>query len=429
MRRQSGFVVLAALAGTALAACVDDSPNAQTTSTIGLTAPQTTVGVVDDGVLRIGVLLPQTGAGASFGEPLFQAVEFAVDEINQAGGVNGRPVELAVADEGDDITTASKGAGELVDANVDVVIGPASSRNALNVLETFVNLGIATCSPTATAIRLTNFPDNQSFIRTIPSDALQAVAISDLIEDAGVSSAAILAPADDFGRPYADAVAQALRRRGITVTASVLVDNDMTASDAVADALATGPAAIAVVGNGVIGPQLLSALDEKAPEHTRVVVNDAVRRMGVIDASTPLPRRINVSGTSPQASASSDAPWFTEAFATYRGVDPATASSAFAANAYDCVSLVTLAAQAAKMNTAAGVVATVGEVSQSGSVCRNFITCSLFLEQNLNIDLNGASGPIDLDGNGDVAIGLFEQFRFDETGRDITVGDLEVTAS
>src|SRR5918999_676216 len=47
---------------------------------------------------RIGALQPLSGAAASGGKTALVGTQMAVDRVNAAGGVNGRPVELVIAD-------------------------------------------------------------------------------------------------------------------------------------------------------------------------------------------------------------------------------------------------------------------------------------------------------------------------------------------
>src|SRR5499426_2214590 len=49
--------------------------------------------------LKIGTLQPLSGAAAAGGKTSLVGVQMAVDRINKAGGVNGRPIELVVADD------------------------------------------------------------------------------------------------------------------------------------------------------------------------------------------------------------------------------------------------------------------------------------------------------------------------------------------
>ena len=49
--------------------------------------------------LKIGTLQPLSGAAAAGGKTALIGVRMAVDRINKAGGVNGRPIELVIADD------------------------------------------------------------------------------------------------------------------------------------------------------------------------------------------------------------------------------------------------------------------------------------------------------------------------------------------
>ena len=92
-----------------------------------------------------------------------------------SSGVLGKDVVLEIVDEG-----GGTGPDELLASGVDAIVGPASSRVALAQLSSIVQpeTGVVTCSPTATALALDDFPDNGFFFRTAPSDSLQMAAIA-----------------------------------------------------------------------------------------------------------------------------------------------------------------------------------------------------------------------------------------------------------
>ena len=119
---------------------------------------------------------------------MIAAVEAAIQTINRGGGVLGRAVEHEVVDEG-----AGTGPDELLAADVDAIIGPASSNVALSQLSTIVQPGngVVTCSPMATALALDDFPDNGLFFRTAPSDSLQMAAIARQARITGVTSGCV----------------------------------------------------------------------------------------------------------------------------------------------------------------------------------------------------------------------------------------------
>ena len=112
-----------------------------------------------DGALRIGVWLPTSGPAAALGSPLAAGVELAVQEINEAGGVNGRMVQVANRDEGGDPATAYQALRELLEQEqVDVIVGPSSSRVALGAIDTLAAAHVVDCSPTTSAIDLGGRP-------------------------------------------------------------------------------------------------------------------------------------------------------------------------------------------------------------------------------------------------------------------------------
>jgi len=218
-------------------------------------APQftTTVPQPDsDGVLRFGLLVPQSGDGAALGEPLVAIAEAAVRAINAGGGVLGRPVELVVADEGADATTALESVDSLVsDEGIDALIGPLSSNVALDVLPRLIDARVAVCSPGATAVSLASFPDDELFVRTTASDGLASQAIAQLVAQTGVTNTVIAYPDDPFGRDLSKSVVRALSLQGITVDASVSFNaTDADYSDDVADLAASQPMVVTLVGDG-----------------------------------------------------------------------------------------------------------------------------------------------------------------------------------
>src|SRR4029453_11049976 len=78
-----------------------------------------------DGTLVVAHPGPETGAVAPIIESLRGPVRSAVDEINAAGGGNGKPVTLLTADEGDAATTAQQSVDTLLTNGADATHGPA----------------------------------------------------------------------------------------------------------------------------------------------------------------------------------------------------------------------------------------------------------------------------------------------------------------
>jgi len=407
-RRASHWAgTVTALALIALVGCTggDDIADVVASTSLANTTT-TTIERPDDGVLLLGVYLPQTGEGAPLGAPMIEAVEQAVAQINDAGGVLGRAIDIEIVDEG-----GGTGPDELLTAGVDAIIGPASSRVALVQLASLVQpaTGVVTCSPTATALALDDFPDkNGFFFRTVPSDSLQMAAIARRVEDTGESSVAVGYLDDPYGRGLVASFADQAARLGLDVRAEVGFSGDQEdLTDVAAELLAESPGVIAVLGDADDGSRLLAALDGAvATGLRRVIVNDAIRdARQTIQALSPSFRQ-RLIGVAPNSrSLSEDGP---EGF--------------FTAHAVDCVNLIALATIAADSDAPVRIKAKIGEVASGGRVCTSFETCVALLDQNLQIDYNGFSGSVDLSNSaGDPLRAWFESFEFDAEGGEINV--------
>jgi branched-chain amino acid transport system substrate-binding protein len=83
------------------------------------------------GPIRIGAILDITGAGASLGVPERKTLELLTKKTNDAGGINGRKIELTVEDNQSTEDGAAKAMNEMVSKNVDIVLGASRTGTSL----------------------------------------------------------------------------------------------------------------------------------------------------------------------------------------------------------------------------------------------------------------------------------------------------------
>jgi len=403
-----------------LAAC--SSSGSSTPSTTSTAFASTTTARPDDGRLELGVIAPRGGSEAELGTSVRDGVDLAVAEINKAGGVNGQPVRAVVRDEGENPATAALAMQDLVQMGVDAIIGPTSSLDALGVLKTAVNAGVLTCSPTASAMSLDAFPDNGLFVRTVPSDSLEAVAMARLVEQSGSSQAAVVYLDDAYGRPFAQAVQRGLQADGTTVSMSMGVDgSEASIKKTVATLADHHPDVVVVVADSSTGPSIINAIDSAiVVDKPTYVVNDAQRRpsAGSATFSGSLAQRIE--GVSPLAYSSD-----TTFVRALQGVD-ATTTGLYAANAYDCVNVIALSAQATHSSVARTISASVQAVTTNGTACEQFSDCATELAAGHNIDYNGPSETLAIGSDGDVTNAVFDRFGFNDAGRDVSQGTITI---
>src|SRR6201991_2897531 len=84
--------------------------------------------------IPVGYLPALTGPSSSTGIGINRGIQLAVQEINAAGGIDGRQLELITRDTQSDPTKAVNGAAELTHQKVSVVFGPVNSGESLAVV-------------------------------------------------------------------------------------------------------------------------------------------------------------------------------------------------------------------------------------------------------------------------------------------------------
>ncbi|TFV46877.1 ABC transporter substrate-binding protein [Blastococcus sp. TF02A_35] len=202
--------------------------------------------------LIIGTLLPQTGDLAFLGPPEIAGADLAVQEINEAGGVLGQPVQLIQRDSGDTSTDiATQSVDNLLQQNVDVIVGAASSAVTRTVIDKITGAGVVQISPANTSDEFTTYNDNGLYFRTAPPDTLQSSALADLIIEDGANTIGILARNDSYGTGLAEKLVENLTNSGLAEDSIELVIYDPTASDYDAEVqqmVELNPDAVVVIG-------------------------------------------------------------------------------------------------------------------------------------------------------------------------------------
>ena len=218
-----------------------------------------------DGTLRIGGLLPTSGDLAFLGPPEIAGVNLAIQEINQAGGVNGKDVVYAeTADSGDGTPNiAPSSVDGLLAKKVDVVIGAASSSVSLSVIDKITQAGVAQISPANTSTAFDTYADNGLYFRTAPSDVLQGQVMASLLIADGKQNVAIMARQDSYGEALADNVEKFFKEAGGTIVSKQLYSPEAATFTAEVEAMkAEDPDAIVLIAfdeTKKIVPELIKA--------------------------------------------------------------------------------------------------------------------------------------------------------------------------
>lgn len=145
MHKKIALTVLTFLASIALAAC-SKSPD------VTANATGTTIG----DTIKVGVNLELTGTVAAYGNAENNGVKLAVQEINKAGGVDGKKIELVTKDNKSENAEASTAATNLaIQSQVNAMIGPATSGAVAAASLNAQKTGVPLLTPSGTQDDLT----------------------------------------------------------------------------------------------------------------------------------------------------------------------------------------------------------------------------------------------------------------------------------
>jgi ABC-type branched-subunit amino acid transport system substrate-binding protein len=386
----------AVLVVIALAACTAEPPTPVPTKKV---VP--VVATKGDGTLRIGTEFPTTGPSAFIGPAQVAGVEVAVREINLAGGVLGKPVEVLHRDSGDAPTTVLETSfADLVTKKIDVLVGPSSSVLVERLLPKAVAAGVAMISPAATAPGLSTLADSGLLFRTIPSDALEGTAIAGLVAKANGAKGAKVAVVyfgDDSGGAINGALAKdVVKAGGKVVTAQQFDATTKDLAGIVAAVVKAKPDAVVLAspfGAMEQNKAVLTQLSAAGLGGAKLWLTSG----NLADYSQALPAGLLtgvngiLAGTEPDAG-------FT---AMVKAADPTVTDVRYSAEAHDATILAALAATVAKNDSGAAVAAALPGVSSGGIKCLSYGECLDVLKSQTDIDYDGVSGPISFSSAGD----------------------------
>ena len=180
----------------------------------------------DDSTFIIGSMGPTSGANASYGTSVKNGAQIAVDEINEAGGINGTKFELKFEDDQADAGVAANAYSKLYSDNMDALLGATTSNacQAVNKLAQKDNILMVT--PSGSTKDITE-PDN--VFRICFTDPLQGEKIADLVTDTlGYKKIAVLYDvSSDYGVGIHDAFVKQVEAKG----AKIVSDQSFTSGD------------------------------------------------------------------------------------------------------------------------------------------------------------------------------------------------------
>jgi branched-chain amino acid transport system substrate-binding protein len=181
--------------------------------------------------IKIGALFAVTGPAAFLGEPERNSAKMVIDEINKAGGIKGRKLELVAYDTNGDATKAVQLATKLIkDDKVVAIIGPSTTGETMAVIPVAEKEQIPLISCSAGS-KISD-PVKKWIFKTAQNDSLAVGRIYEYLQKTKQTSVSILTVSDGFGASGREQLKSQAAKYGITIVSDDTYgpkDTDMTA--------------------------------------------------------------------------------------------------------------------------------------------------------------------------------------------------------
>jgi branched-chain amino acid transport system substrate-binding protein len=185
-------------------------------------------GAAAQDTIKIGVTQPLTGAFAASGNYVAQGAKIAEEEINKAGGVLGKKIQLIIEDNKSNPTEAAATAEKLiVKDKVPVMMGAWGSTLTLAVMPKLEEYKVPMVVETSSSGKITT-SGNTYIFRISPTSEMEAKSFSPLFKKMGIKKVAFLATNNDFGLGASKEFSEAAKKAGVEIGATETMDPKAT---------------------------------------------------------------------------------------------------------------------------------------------------------------------------------------------------------
>lgn len=373
-----------------------------------------------DEQLKVGAILPLTGALAFLNPPMIAGFWAAVDEINAEGGVLGQDIKVTgIKDEGYGGTTpayAGQAATEHIALGTQVILGAASSGRSLSIVAQTSGAKIIQISPSNTDISLTSVDDNGYYFRTAPSDLLQGRVLGNKVLADGKKNVAIIYMQDPYGTGLANTAAATLTKGGAKVKKYAFSMTAKNFTSVATSVKAQGADAVVIVSYDQIF-DIAPALKAKGIDGSSLFLVDGNFKNFAAAKSTFATWIKGSQATS--AGAPPTASFAAALKAAYRAHEKKSLpgdETLYGPEAYDAIVISALAAIEAKSTKAEDIKAHMASVTKGGTKVKTFKAAVAALKAGKDIDYEGQSGPVEFDSKGNPSKAYMNIFKYDAKG-------------
>jgi len=355
--------------------------------------------------IRLATLTPLTGAGGPYGPVMVKAARAVVDEVNAAGGVLGRKIELISEDDQTSPEAGVRAARKLIDVDkVVAIIGTWSSAVTTAVAplcwesKTF----LATVSG---ADAITLLPHQGYLIRTQPNTTLQGRKFGEFALAQGAKRVFFLSPQTPFYQSQLENISAAVKKGGGETGSLVYDDKKPSYRSEIDEALRFKPDALVLGGYTPDTTVLVKDLYRAGYKGLVIAFGYSVNQK-LVDG-VPAEAVEGIYTISPSPAEGSKAYERLVKLIGVQNPDPYTTQ------VYDETNLIIMAIAAAGQASGTAIKDNIRKIAQSkgGVVVDNAVDGLKAIADGKAVDYDGASGPCDFTDIGDIADC---QFRYEQ---------------
>ncbi|TJX12949.1 hypothetical protein E9840_11475 [Tissierella creatinini] len=177
-------------------------------------------------VLTIGVVGPESGGSAQLGQGQHNAIQLAVDEINEQKLAGEWKLVAVFEDDEGNPTKSSSATNKLIqESKANIIIAAINSSATLADMVVTERAGIPQITPGSTGASITE-QGNEWIFRTAANDSFQADAlVKHAKEELGITKIATFTSADDYGQSGANLLKAAAEKYGLELVANPTYNN------------------------------------------------------------------------------------------------------------------------------------------------------------------------------------------------------------
>ena len=199
----------------------------QAGSPAAISAPRPATAPVSQEPFRIGAMAALTGPAETYGNPIIQSKQLAVEEINAAGGINGRMLELIPEDSKCAAQDAITAYNKLTDVDgVKIILGTTCSGAMLGAAPLAEAEGVIMLSPSATSPDIATAGDY--IFRTAINDNQLGIDTGNTLAVDGIHHLATITESTDYAEGARRTTVARLEELGGHVVASESYSTDVT---------------------------------------------------------------------------------------------------------------------------------------------------------------------------------------------------------